>query len=78
MSTCCGKGESGVPIPETIRKAGISRATYFLWKRKYGGATVAEPRRLTKREAENARFKRLYAGTALENAALKDVLSRQL
>jgi putative transposase len=72
------EGESGIPIPELIRRAGISRATYFLWKRKYGGATIAELRRLKELEAENARLKRLYAEMALENAAIKDVLSRKL
>jgi len=72
------EGESGVSIPELIRKAGISRATHFLWRRKYGGATVAELRRLKELEAENARLKRLYAEMALENAAIKDVLSRTL
>ena len=73
-----GEGESGVPVTELLRTHGISRATYFLWKRKYGGATVAELRRLKELEAENAKLKRMYADMALENTAIKDVLSRKL
>lgn len=70
--------ESGVPIAEVIRKHGISRATFFTWKSKYGGATVAELKRLRDLEAENAKLKRMYAELALENTAIKDVLSRKL
>lgn len=70
--------EGGMPIAEVIRKHGISRATFFTWKSKYGGATVAELKRLRELEAENAKLKRMYAELALENAAIKDVLSRKL
>jgi len=72
------EGEAGVPVAGILRQHGISRATYFLWKRKYGGATVAELRRRKELEAENAKLKRMYAEMALENAAIKDVLSRKL
>jgi len=71
-------GEAGMPIAEIISKHGISRNTYFAWKSKYAGATVSELRRLRELEAENAKLKRLYAELALENAAIKDVLSRKL
>ena len=70
--------EGGVPIAEVIRKHGISRATFFTWKSKYGGATIAELKRLRELEAENAKLKRMYAELALENTAIKDVLSRKL
>jgi putative transposase len=70
--------ENGLPVAEVLRKHGISRATYFLWKAKYAGATVAELRRLRELEAENAKLKRMYAELALENSAIKDVLSRKL
>jgi putative transposase len=70
--------EGGVPIAEVIRKHGISRATFFTWKSKYGGATVAELKRLRELEAENTKLKRMYAELALENTAIKDVLSRKL
>lgn len=72
------EGEAGVPVAEILRKHGISRNTYFNWKAKYAGATVNELRRLRELEMENARLKRMYAELALENAAIKDVLSRKL
>ena len=71
------EGEAGVQVAELVRKHGISRNTYFKWKAKYGGATVTELRRLRELEAENAKLKRMYADLALENAAIKDVLSRK-
>jgi putative transposase len=71
-------GDAGLPLAELVRKHGISRATYFNWKSKYAGATVADLKRMKELEAENAKFKRMYADLALENAAIKDVLSRQL
>jgi putative transposase len=70
-------GEAGLPVAEVARKHGISRNTYFAWKSKYGGATVSELKRLRELEAENAKLKRMYADLALENAALKDVVSRK-
>ena len=72
------EGETGLPLAELVRKHGISRATYFTWKSKYAGATVADLKRMKELEAENAKLKRLYADLALENAAIKDVLSRKL
>jgi putative transposase len=72
------EGEAGVPVAELLRTHGISRATYFNWKTKYGGVSVADLVRLKELEAENAKLKRLYAEMALENAAIKDVLSRKL
>jgi putative transposase len=72
------EGEAGVPVAELLRKHGISRNTYFNWKSKYAGATVNELRRLRELELENARLKRMYAELALENTAIKDVLSRKL
>ncbi len=70
--------EAGVPVAEVVRKAGVSRATFFKWRSKYGGATVSELARLKALEAENTKLKRMYAELALENAAIKDVLSRKL
>lgn len=71
-------GEAGLPVAEIIRKHGISRNTYFAWKSKYAGANLSELKRLRELEAENAKLKRMYAELALENAAIKDVLSRKL
>jgi len=70
--------ESGVPVADLLRKHGVSKATFFKWRSKYGGATVADVKRLRELEAENAKLKRMYADLALENAAIKDVLSRKL
>ncbi len=72
------EGEAGVPVAEVARKHGISRATYFNWRSKYAGVSVSELRRIKELEAENAKLKRMYADLALENAAIKDVLSRKL
>ena len=72
------EAEAGVPVADLLRRHGISRATYFVWRSKYAGTTVAELRRMKELEAENARLKRLYADLALENAAIKDVLQRKL
>jgi putative transposase len=72
------EAEAGVPIADLLRKHGVSRQTYFNWKAKYGGTSVPELRRLKELEQENAKLKRMYADLALENAAIKDVLSRKL
>ena len=72
------EGDAGLPLAELVRKHGISRATYFNWKSKYAGTTVADLKRMKELEAENAKLKRMYADLALENAAIKDVLSRKL
>jgi putative transposase len=71
------QGEAGVPIAEILRQYNISKATYFQWRAKYAGASVEELKRLKELEAENAKLKRMYAELALENAAIKDVLSRK-
>jgi putative transposase len=72
------EGEAGVAPAELARRYGISRATYFNWRSKYGGVTVNELKRMKELEAENSKLKRMYAELALENAAIKDVLSRKL
>ena len=72
------EGEAGLPVAQILRKYGISQATYYNWKSKYGGASVAELKRLKELELENAKLKRMYAELALENAAIRDVLGRKL
>jgi putative transposase len=72
------EGDAGLPVAQILRKYGISQATYYNWKSKYGGASVPELRRLKELELENAKLKRMYADLALENAAIKDVLGRKL
>lgn len=72
------EGDAGVPVAEISRKHGISRPTYYQWKSKFGGAGVPELQRSKALEQENARLKRMYADMALEHAAIKDGLSREL
>jgi putative transposase len=72
------EGEAGVPVADLLRRHGISRATYFTWRSKYAGTSVAELRRMKELEAENSKLKRMYAELALENTAIKDVLQRKL
>jgi putative transposase len=76
--TILREGEAGVPVADLLRRYGISRATYFNWRAKYAGTSVAELRRMKEIEAENTKLKRMYAELALENAAIKDVLQRKL
>ena len=71
------EAEAGMKVAELCRKYGISDATYYNWKAKFGGMTVSDAQRLKALEAENARLKRLLAESMLDNAALKDVLSRK-
>ena len=72
------EGEAGLPVAEICRKHGISNPTYYQWKSKYAGMSVNELKHVKELEAENSRLKRMYADLALENAAIKDVLSRKL
>jgi putative transposase len=71
------EGEAGVAVAEICRKHGISAATWYGWKAKYAGTTVSDLTRMPELEAENAKLQRMYADLALENAAMKDVLSKK-
>jgi putative transposase len=71
------EAEAGMKVMELCRKYGISDATYYNWKAKFGGLTVSDAQRLKALETENARLKRLLAESMLDNAALKDVVSRK-
>ncbi len=70
--------EGGRSVKEVCRELGISEATYFNWKSKYGGMEAADIRRLKELTEENAKLKRMYADLALENTALKDVIAKKL
>ena len=72
------EADAGMKVTEICRKYGISDATYYNWKSKYGGLQVSEVRRLRELEAENAKLKRMYAELSLENDALKDLISKKL
>ncbi len=72
------EGESGLAVGDVCRKHGISNATYYQWKSKYAGVSANELKRIKDLEAENGKLKRMYAELALENTAIRDVLSRKL
>ena len=72
------QGEEGVPIAEVCRKAGISQATYFNWKKKFGGLLPSEVKKLRALEEENRQLKRLVADLSLDKAMLQDVIKRKL
>ena len=71
------ESEAGAKTKELCRRHGISEATYYNWKAKFGGMTVSEARRLKELEAQNSKLKRLLAEAELEKAALKDLLGRK-
>ncbi|WP_409322890.1 IS3 family transposase [Sphingomonas sp. BK069] len=72
------EAEAGAVVTELCRRHGMSSATYYAWKAKFGGLEVSDAKRLRSLEEENARLKRLLADTMLDNAGLKDLLSKKL
>ena len=72
------QGAEGVPVADICRKAGISQATYFNWKRKYEGMTPPEMRRLKQLEDENGKLRKLVADLSLDREMLQDVIRRKL
>ncbi len=69
--------EAGGTVKEITRRHGVSEQSFYRWKAKYAGLEVSEVRRLKELEAENAKLKKLLAEAHLDNAALKDVVSRK-
>lgn len=72
------QGADGVSVAEICRKAGISQATYFNWKRKYDGLLPTEMRRLRQLEEENSQLKRIVADLTLDKEMLQDVIRRKM
>jgi putative transposase len=72
------QSESGTPVKEVCRKMGISEATFFNWKKKYGGLGVLELRRLKELEEENSKLKQIVADLSLDKQMLQDVLKKKL
>lgn len=72
------QAELGTKVEEICRKLGISDATFYNWKKKYGGVGPSELRRMRQLEEENAKLKRLVADLSLDKAMLQDVLSKKL
>ena len=72
------EAEAGLSVTEVCRKHGVSGATYYKWKAKYGGLDASELKRIKELEAENAKLKRMFADLALENTALRDLIEKKL
>ena len=69
--------EAGVPVSELCRKHGVSDASIYKWKAKYGGLNVSEAKRLKALEDENGKLKRMLADAMLDTVALKDLLGKK-
>ena len=69
--------EAGVPVADLCRKHGVSDASIYKWKARFGGMDVSEAKRLRSLEDENAKLKRLLAEAMLDNVALKDLLGKK-
>ena len=72
------EADAGLAVKQVCRKHGISDATFYNWKSKYGGMSASELKRLREVETENTKLKRMYAELALENTALKDLIEKKL
>ena len=70
------QAEAGIKVQDLCRQNGISDATFYKWRAKYGGLEVSEAKRLKQLEEENARLKKLVADLMLDNTMLKDVASK--
>lgn len=72
------QAEEGTRIAEVCRKAGVSEATYYNWRKKYGGLMPSEMKRLKQLEEENAKLKKIVADLSLDKEMLQDVIKRKL
>ena len=72
------EADAGLKVSEICRKHGISDATYYNWKAKYGGMTASDLKRMKEMESELSQLKRMYADLALENRAMKDLIEKKL
>jgi putative transposase len=72
------EADAGVQVKDICRKHGISDATYYNWKSKYGGMSASDLKRMKEMENEISQLKRMYADMALENRALKDLIEKKL
>lgn len=69
--------KAGIPTREICRELGISEATFYNWKSKYGGMEASDVKRLKDLEEENARLKKMYADLAMDNQILKDLFTKK-
>ena len=70
------EADAGRKVGQLCRKHGISDATYYEWKSRYGGMDASDLKRVRELEAENAKLKRMYADLALENTAMRDLIAK--
>jgi putative transposase len=70
------QADAGMKVQDLCRQFGISNATFYKWKSKYGGMEASDIKRLREIEAENGKLKRMFADLALENRALKDLIEK--
>lgn len=71
------EAESGVKVPDVCRKHGVSDATFYKWRTKYGGMDASMVKRLRELEEENLRLKRMYANAQMDNEVLKEALEKK-
>jgi len=72
------EADTGMAVKDICRKHGISDATYYNWKSKYGGMSASELKKMKEMEQELSQLKRMYADLALENKAMKDLIEKKL
>jgi putative transposase len=77
IATALRQVDAGAPIPEVTRKLGISEATYYVWRKRYGQMAIAEIRRLRQLEDENRKLKQLVADLTLDKVMLQEVLAKK-
>jgi putative transposase len=72
------KGEAGVPVKDIVREMGISEATFYNWKAKYGGMETSDVTKLKELEKENQELKKMFAEASIEIRALKNLIEKKL
>ncbi len=72
------QAESGVPVKDVCRELGVSPATFYQWRSKYGGLEASDLKRIKDLEEENRRLKQMYAELSLDHKILKDIVERKL
>jgi len=71
------EADRGLPVKELCRRHGFSEQSYYLWRKKFGGMTVSDAKRLRELETENTRLKRLLAESMLENEVVREILQKK-
>ena len=76
--TVLKEAEAGMPVAELCRKHGISDACFYIWRKKFGGMSETDLKRLRQLEEENRRLKHMYAELSIDHRILKDVVEKKL